>query len=651
MKKAVYLCRCGTNIAGKIDADQVAAGIGTDAAYVKTVDFLCSEDGREFLEADLRAEAPERVVIAACSPRDHEKTFMRVLKAAGINPYLMQMVNVREQVAWVTEDPAEATAKAVRCIRAALKRVELQEPLEEGYIGMNTAALIVGAGPAGLRAALALAEAGRKVTLVEKSPFMGGMPVLFEEVAPNMECGPCMLEPLMDEVLHGEHAANIELLTLSEVSGAVGFYGNFTVKIHQAARRIDMQKCIGCAECAAACPASAPNPYNCNLNDRKAIDFPFPGALPNAPAIDWPLCLRSRGGDCKLCIEACPVEGAIDFGDEGAEIERKAGAVLLAVGASLFDCASIPGLGYGSVPGVITSLEFERMMASNGSSSGALTMPSGEPPKSIAIIHCVGSLDEKRRRYCSGICCETAFKFNHMIAARLPGAKVYHLYKELSIAGKEGFSLYQDALHSPDASFIRYGGIEDIAVVPRGPGQRLAYINASQSHGSLDTDMIILCPAVVPSEGSRRLGELFDLSPDREGFYEELHGRLDSSKSKIKGVFIAGACQSPMDIAGAMNQGMAAAGYMLSGLVEGRKLEVQPATASVDAERCSGCRVCVPVCPYKAISFDEQEKRAEVNAVLCQGCGTCVAACPIGAIKASHFTAAEIMAEIKGALG
>lgn len=652
MKKAVYFCRCGTNIAEKIDADKVAAAVGpmADVAYVRTVDFLCSEEGKEFLEADLKASGAERVVIAACSPRDHEKTFMRILQKADINPYLMQMTNIREQVAWVTEDPAEATDKAITYIRSSLDRVGLHEPLEDKQIEMDTAVLVVGAGPAGLRAALSIAEAGRKVVLVEKAPLFGGMPVMYEEVFPNMECGPCLLEPLMDEALHGEYASNIELLTLAEVKEVVGFYGNFTVKIEQGPRRIDKDKCIGCAECVGPCPVSAPNPYNCNLSERKAVDFTFPGALPNAPAVDWSLCLRAKGEDCTLCKDACPVEGAVWYEDEGATFERRVGAVILAVGSSLYDCANIPGLGYGSVKGVITSFEFERMMASNGPTGGQVTTPKGDQIGSVAIVHCVGSLDDKHKKYCSGICCEYAFKFNHMIESKMPGAKVYHLYKEITMPGKEEFSLYEKARHNPDAKFIRYGNIEDIAVAQVNGKQKLAYSDIAGKQGAIETDLIILCPAVIPADGAGTLGALFDVATDREGFFEELHGRIDSSKSKIKGVFIAGTCQSPMDIQGAMNQGMAAAGYILSGLVEGRKLEVKPITASIDQDRCSGCRVCVSVCPYKAISFMDDRKVAEVNAVLCQGCGTCVAACPIGVIKGNHFTNAEIFAEIEGVL-
>ena len=162
--------------------------------------------------------------------------------------------------------------------------------------------------------------------------------------------------------------------------------------------------------------------------------------------------------------------------------------------------------------------------------------------------------------------------------------------------------------------------------------------------------MIILCPAVIPIEESDKLGVIFEVAQDKSGFFEELHGRMDSSQSKIKGVYLAGICQSPMDIQKAMGQGMAAAGHILSGLVAGRKLEIKPINAVIDTERCSGCRVCVQVCPYSAISFDKEKEICAVNDVLCQGCGTCVAACPSGVIEGRHFTNEEIFAEIEAVL-
>jgi heterodisulfide reductase subunit A len=645
MKTAVYFCNCGTNIKDKIDSEKVKAQMPSDI-YFETVDFACSEDGKKQIEDSLKEHSIERMVISACSPREHERTFMKVMENAGLNPYLMQMVNVREQVAWVTEDNAKATDKAARYINAAIKRVMLHDPLEKRELDMCPDVLVIGAGPAGLKAALSLAEAGRKVVVVERSPVIGGMPVRYEELFPNMECGPCMLEPMMGEILHGEYSENIELLTLSEVVEVVGYYGNFTVKIKQRPRYVDIHKCIGCAECIEPCPVSARNEFNCGLNERKAISFPFAGALPNAPFIDDNICLRAKGQDCSLCKDACPVEDAILFEDKEYIVERHAGAIVIATGSDIYDCRNIPNLGYGAIDGIYTSVEFERIVASNGPADGDIRMSGGEPPKSIAIIHCIGSLDERHRGYCSGICCSYAFKFNHIISKKLPDAKIYHLYKEIVIPGKEEFSLYRHAQDNINSFFIRYRNIDDIEITAQQGKKIIRNKTLPAEAGSIESDMVILCPAVVPADKSGELSRIFEAALDRFGFFEELHGRMDSAQSKMRGIYLAGTCQSPMDIQKAMNQGMAAAGYILSGLVAGRRLEISPITAIVDADKCSGCRVCISVCPYKAISFDTEKEVSVVNEVLCQGCGTCVSACPSGAIKGNHFTNEEILAEI-----
>lgn len=652
MKTGIYFCNCGQNISGKIDSGAVKDQVSKlqPGVYFQTVDFLCSEEGKAFLEKDLQEQGVERVVLGACSPRDHESTFMRCLGAAGLNPYLMQMVNIREQVAWVTADPQAAAAKAVRLLSAASNRVALHDPLQKREIDICPDALVIGAGPAGLKAALALAGAGRKVVVVEKTQVIGGMPVRYEELFPNMECGPCMLEPMLGEVLHGEVSGNIELLTLAEVTEVVGSYGNFTVTIKQQPRYVDTKACIGCQECIGPCPVSAKNAFDCNLSERKAISFPFPGALPNAPAIDPALCLRLKGGDCSLCRDACPVEGTIQFEQEPRVVQKAVGAVIVAIGGNTYDCSAIPNLGYGKVPDVVTALEFERMAASNGPTGGEIRTSAGTAPASVAIVHCVGSLDKNHKEYCSGICCQYAFKFNHLLGTKLPGIKRTHLYREISSPGKEEFSLYRHAQDDPDTSFRKYRDIKDLAVTAGGGTNTVRCKDASGKETVVNADMIILCPASVPAEGTEQVGSLLEAGRDKFGFFEELHSRTDSAQSKIKGIYLAGACQSPMDIQRSMSQGMAAAGFVLSGLVPGRKLEISPLNAVVDEEHCSGCRVCISVCPYKAISFDAEKEVARVNDVLCMGCGTCVAACPSGSIRANHFTNNEIMAEIEGIL-
>jgi heterodisulfide reductase subunit A len=648
MKVGVYVCRCGGIVSDKIDFDEVARRVHDCdcVAYVKSVDLGCDESGKAFLVQDLRENQPDRVVIVACSPREHEGTFRGILAEAGINPFLMQMVNAREQVVWVTNDAHEATEKTIRYVRAAAARVVHQEPLETPEVDVCTDTLVIGGGPAGLKAALTLAEAGRRVILVEKGPILGGMPVRYDEIFPRMECGPCVLEPFMAEVLHGPHAGNIEILLQSEVVGAAGSFGDFRVKIRKDPRYVDLRTCIGCAECIGVCPSSAKNPVNCGMDERKAIDFVFFGGLPNAPYLDPVACRRSGGEECTSCREACPVEGAIRYDDREEILERQVGAVLLATGGGLYDTANMPELGHGSLPSVVTSLEFERLLATNGPTGGAIQRADGGVPTRFAVVHCAGSLDARHREYCSGVCCLDAFKFNVLISHKLPDARVTHYYKTFAVAGKEEYELFGRVKAGKQTEFVAYQDLRDLSIQAFDDG--CATIRTED--GCRTFDQVILMTALVPGSDTKPLAQVFDVGLDRQGYFEELHGRVDATRSKVRGIYLAGTCQGPMDLGRAMTQGASAAGAILAALVPGRKLTLEAIHAEVDQDRCSACKCCLSICPYKAISFDAERDATEVDPILCVGCGTCVAACPSGAIRGKHFTNDQIFAEIEGAL-
>lgn len=647
VRTGVYLCSCGTNISETVNLDELAGYCSNlaDVAYVKIQRLLCSEDGRKCLADDIVREKPDRIVIAACTPREHEKTFRNVLRQAGVNPYLFQMVNIREQVAWVTEKSL-ANEKARWYLRAAVRRVMLHEPLETPEIECNTDVLVIGAGVAGMEAALVLARSGRRVCLVEKNSFIGGKVTQYEEVFPTMECSSCMLQPKMDEVLHHE---NIDLLLCGEVQEVLGFVGNFTVRIAQKAAYVDKAKCVGCGACFEQCPVSMKNAFDCNLADRKAIDLPFQGALPNVPVIDREHCLRFHGDECAICRQACTFD-AIDYGDRDEVLERNVGGIIVATGFELLDPSTLPSFGYGKIPEVYTSLEFERMLSQNGPTRGKLLMKNAEEPKSLAIIHCVGSRDKGVKKYCSGVCCLYAAKFAHMAEKRLPSVRLYDLYADWCVPGKDGQSFLYSLGDMKNLTTLRTSIPMNVSIKQGKARINLSCKDISGKQRRISVDMVVLCPAMIPAANSERLSDILSIPRDKEGFFAEGHTSLEPVSTAIEGIFIAGCAQGPKDVQSSVAQGAASAGKILSMLVPGRRLELHAMTADIQEESCSGCMMCVGLCPYKAIHFDTGKNIAVVNPALCKGCGTCVAGCPSGSARSRHFTKEQVSAEIEEVL-
>jgi heterodisulfide reductase subunit A2 len=651
-KIGVYICHCGTNIAGTVDVEEVSAWAAAKPGVTVARDykFMCSSLGQELIEKDIKELGLTRVVVGACSPHLHEATFRNACQRAGLNPFLFDMTSLREQVSWVTKDKAIGTRKAKALIAGSLGRVVCQEPLEPIVVDINPNVLVVGGGITGIQAALEIAEAGSHVYMVERQPSIGGHMAQFDKTFPTLDCSACILTPKMFSV--GTHP-NITLLTWSEVEKVEGFVGSFTVTIREKARKVRAEMCTGCGVCEQKCPKKVlDQAFEAGMGYRKAIYTPFPQAVPKIPVIDVENCTYYQRGTCKACEKFCPT-GAIDFNQEDATLSVQVGSIILATGYDLFDCRRIPQYGYGRLANVFTSLEFERLSNSAGPTGGKILLRDGRTiPQSVGIIHCVGSRDEHYNPFCSAICCMQSLKFAHLVRERT-GAKVYNFYIDIRTPAKAYDEFYQRILKAGDTRFVRgkVADVSDVARYSHEEGKLVIQVQDTLAGTQMrvPVDMVILSAAMEPRVDAKETAQKFGISCSADGWLIERHPKLDPVATMTEGVFIAGVCQGPKDIPASVAQGAAAAARVL-GLIGKRQVKLEPVRASINADQCSGCRVCNNLCPFNAITFLEDRLVSEINPALCQGCGTCVAACPAGAISGSHFSNEQIMAQIDGIL-
>ena len=417
----------------------------------------------------------------------------------------------------------------------------------------KTPLLVIGAGIAGIEASLLLANSGRKVYLVEKTSYIGGNVIKFEEVFPNMDCATCMIAPKQQELLANE---NIELMRLSQVEAVSGSSGNYSVKIRKKASYVNTENCIGCGACYDPCPVEVDNEFEERLSKRKAIYIPCAGALPNVPAIDTENCLRFKGQDCQACQEACMFE-AIDFTQQDEAPELKVGAIVVATGFSMFDISKTTQYGYKKFSDVYSAMEIERICASNGPTQGQILVQSGEPPKSVAIIHCVG---REEKGYCSSVCCMASLKLSHFFKKKLPEVKITQFYSDLCIPGRAYQKFYEEVKES-GVDFIRATVTE---VSQSGKELAIKYKTEDGNENTLTMDMVILNPALEAGVDSSKLAEILNIPQSKDGFFNEKEPDLTSVATARDGIFIAGCAQSPKDIAGTVAEAEATAGRILS---------------------------------------------------------------------------------------
>jgi heterodisulfide reductase subunit A len=1096
----VYICDCGANIAGTVDTKKVTEyAQGLDSVVVaRNYKYMCSDPGQNMIKDDIKEKKLNRVVVASCSPRMHEPTFRRAVQDAGINQYYFQMANIREQCSWVHENKEMATEKAKALVEAAVHRVQFHEPLQTKEVSVNPNVMVVGGGIAGIQAALEIADAGKKVYLVEKEPSIGGHMAMFDKTFPTLDCAACILTPKMTTV--GQHP-NINLLSYSEVEEVSGFVGNFKAKIKRKARYVDETKCTGCGECSKVCPVHVDNEFDVGLSQRSAAYIQSPYAVPNKAVIDkkgyspcrvacpagvnahgyialisqgkfkealevvrrsiplagvvgrvcyhpcesecergtvdealtirdlkrfvsdyelkigrtkatpveitkddrvavigsgpaglacaydlvkkgyrvtvfeaadkagglmrygipdfrlpesivdneidyikelgveiktgtavkdlknifkqgykavfmgtgaggsrklgipgednpgvlpaldflrrinsgekvavgnkvvvigggnaaiesarvaWrmgakdisvvykrseaeiPACdseveeaqnegikikyltvvnkilskdgkvsgvecagvdVRGQksaefvmdadtvitaigqaidkselpqelvftplgnidvdtvtletnidgvfaGGDavagqldviaaiaagkagadsidrylngadmregrseqmqrvtnvnknkvktkprvdmpkldvskrqpgfdevalgydesraieeakrclncavcseCLLCEKACEAD-AINHGMTEQTLEVEVGSIIVATGFQQFDPEVMYTYGYNRFDDVLTGLEFERLSNASGPTNGTVIKKNGEKPKSVAILHCIGSRDENYHKYCSRVCCMYSLKYSHLLREKLPDADIYQLYIDMRCPGS-GYEEFYVRLQEEGVNFVR-GRAAEITNTAETPEEKdklivLCEDTLIRRKRRLPVDMVILSCALEPSEGSAQIGKVLSISKKADGFFLEKHPKLDPVSTMTDGVFIVGCCQGPKDIPDTVAQASAAAARALA-MISKNKVEIEAATSEINEELCSGCRICNALCPYSAITFNEEKGVSEINQVLCKGCGVCVSACPSDAIKGNHFTTKQLMAEIEGVL-
>jgi heterodisulfide reductase subunit A len=550
------------------------------------------------------------------------------------------MANIREHCSWVhMKEPKRATESAKDLIRMALAKARFLEPQKKPKVKVTNKALVIGGGVAGIQASLDLADQGFKVYLVEKSPSIGGKMAQLDKTFPTMDCSACILTPKMVDVARHE---NIELLTYAEVKEVNGYIGNFKVKVEKKPRFVKEAECTGCGLCADACPIEVGNEFDLGLGTRKAIYVPFPQAVPLVYTIDKDSCLG-----CGMCEAVCDLD-AIDFDQESTILELDIGTIVVATGYDIFDARKKEEYGYGLYDNVINGLEFERLICASGPTGGRLLRPSdGREPKRIAFIQCVGSRDEKvGNLYCSRVCCMYAIKNARLYKEKHPEAEIYIFYIDIRAFGKGYEEFYKAAQDEYGIKFIRGRPSE---VVEDSKTKNLIIRAEDTLLGEpieVDVDLVVLSVGMEPPADAESIQNLLRISIGPDGFFLEAHPKLRPVDTLTEGVFLAGVAQGPKDIPDAVAQASAAASRAAIPMAEG-EVEIDPITAIVDQEVCTGCRICEKVCDFGAVEVIE--RKAEVNEALCKGCGSCAGACPTGAMQIRHFTDGQIYAQVHAA--
>ena len=654
----VFVCWCGSNIAGTVDVVRVAEALGKEPGVVHSANYqyMCSQAGQQLIKDAIKEHNLTGLVVCSCSPRMHEATFRKTAQSAGLNPYMVEIANIREQCSWIHKDIEEGTEKAIVLGRTAIAKVNLNAPLKPGESPVTKRALVIGGGIAGIQTALDIADAGFEVDIVEKEPTIGGKMAKLDKTFPTLDCAACILTPKMVDVAQHE---KIRIFSYSEVSAVKGFVGNFDVTIKKKARYVKEDLCTGCGACTEKCPMKkVPNDFNLGMDNKRAIYIPFAQAVPKVATIDADYCNMLKNGKCGVCAKVCTAN-AIDYSQKDEFIEEKYGAIVAATGFNPISMDKFDEFAYSQSKDVITSLEFERLMNAAGPSAGKLVRPSdGKHPHTLVFVQCVGSrcssCAEKGKEYCSKICCMYTAKHAMLTRDKYPDTDVYVFYIDVRTPGKNFDEFYRRAVEEYGVHYIK-GMVGKISP----EGDKLVVQGSdliANKQLKINADLVVLAAAIEPDKTARSLATMLTASMDTNDFFTEAHPKLRPVESPTAGVFLSGACQGPKDIPETVSQAGAAAAKVI-GLLAKDKLTGNPCVAHSDEMMCNGCSSCERVCPYGAITYSDKEFRgpnrttlirrvATVNEAICQGCGACTVACPSGAMDLKGFANKQIMAEV-----
>jgi heterodisulfide reductase subunit A len=648
IRVGVFVCHCGTHIASVINVDELTnyARSLPNVVYGEGMNYPCSRQGQDKIIAAIKKHKLNRVIVAGCSPRLYEPTFQRCVSAAKLNPWLFEMANIREFSSYCHKNtPREANEKAKEVVKMAVAKARLLEPLQPIELPVKKAAMVIGAGIAGINASLDLADMGYKVYVVEKTETIGGYMALLDKTFPTLDCSICIEGPKMVDV--GRHA-NIEIISFADILKVDGHVGDFRVKIRKNPRYVIAKNCTGCGECKEVCPIEYPNPSDMNLGVRKAISVPFDQAVPLIYTINREYCI-----ECFKCVDACGARQAINFDQKPEEVEINVGAIIISIGYDMYKPEDMPEYGYGKYDNVFIALELERLLLAEGPTGGKVIRASdGQKPHSVAFIQCVGSRDVNKYEYCSGFCCMYTLKHAVMLKEKYKDDVQVHVFYTDMRSNFKGYEEFYNRAVKGGVNFIRVK-LQNRRIT-EDPATKNLTVYAETEDGKpvkVDADMVVLANAAIPAKTAPELAKMLNISMEKDGFFAECQPKIRPTDTDMPGIFLAGACQGLKDIPYSVAQGSAAAAQAAAVLSK-PSWTVEPIVARVNEDLCSGCRICESVCGYHAINVEKtgDEELAKVSEGLCRGCGICSSSCPMDAITMPYYTDEQVIAQVRAVL-